>query len=149
MIQPEGHGQTLPGLFVSVAQTNPGLFTLDASGQGPGAVLNENGSVNSAEAPAPRGTIVTIFGTGQGLTDPPWEEDELAEEPFPEPVNPVAITIGGKMAEILYAGAAPGLAGLVQINARVPTDVPPGEAVPVLVTIGDDTSQTGVTIAVQ
>jgi len=61
----------------------------------------------------------------------------------------VTVTIGGKPAEILYAGAAPQLAALIQINARVPSDVEPGGAVPVMVKIGDYTSQSGVSIAVK
>ena len=57
-------------------------------------------------------------------------------------------TIGGVPADVLFAGSAPGFAGLLQVNARVPASVAPGNSVPVAIAIGDKTSQPGITIAV-
>jgi uncharacterized protein (TIGR03437 family) len=148
-VQAVFNGQRGAGTFLGVVDTKPGLFTLDDSGRGPGAILNQDASVNSAANPAARGSIVVLYGTGQGLTNPDLPEDELASSPYPEPVNPVTVTIGGQTAKILYAGAAPGLAGLMQINAQVPPGVKPGNDVPVVVKIGNNTSQAGVTLAVQ
>jgi hypothetical protein len=66
------------------------------------------------------------------------------------PILPVSLTIGGKDARILYAGAAPGLvAGLMQINAIVPQDLTPGNAWPVVVRIGNDASRGAVTMSVR
>lgn len=51
---------------------------------------------------------------------------------------------------MLYAGAAPGLvAGLVQVNVRVPSNVTSGNAVPVLLRVGSLESPAGVTMAVR
>jgi uncharacterized protein (TIGR03437 family) len=48
-----------------------------------------------------------------------------------------------------YVGGAPGdVAGLLQVNVTVPAGVTPGSAVPVVIRVGNVTSQTGVTIAV-
>jgi len=132
-----------------VAKTMPGLFTLDQSGHGQGAILNQDGTINSRDNPAPHGSIVVLFGTGQGLTDPDFPEDELADDPLPEPVDPVIVTIGGKQAEILYAGAAPGLAGVMQINMRLPRGIDPSNSVPVSVKIGTNSSQPGVTLSLR
>ncbi|MBI3665737.1 MAG: PQQ-binding-like beta-propeller repeat protein [Acidobacteria bacterium] len=136
-------------VFLSVADTAPGLFTMDESGQGPGAILNEDGSLNSPSNPAARGSVVVLYGTGEGQTDPSRHEHELATHPLPKPLHPVSVLIDGQEAEVLYAGAAPGFTALIQVNARVPAGVTPGSAVPVVVKIGGASSQGGVTLAVQ
>ena len=49
--------------------------------------------------------------------------------PFSLPAAAVTVTIGGQPAEVTYAGAAPFQpAGVLQINARVPATVVPGNA---------------------
>jgi uncharacterized protein (TIGR03437 family) len=49
-----------------------------------------------------------------------------------------------------YCGEAPyATAGLFQVNALIPESVKPGSAVPVTITIGNATSQNGVTLAVK
>jgi len=64
-------------------------------------------------------------------------------------VTAVTVTIGGQQADVLYYGAAPqATAGLLQVNARVPDNVPSGD-VEVLIQIGTAKSQTGLTLAVQ
>ena len=59
-----------------------------------------------------------------------------------------SLTIGGIPAEVLFAGSAPGFVGLLQVNARVPFAVTPGNAIPVVLTINGVPSNT-VTVAVQ
>ena len=72
-----------------------------------------------------------------------------ASAPLPKPVQSVFVTIGGVSAEVDYAGGAPGeVAGVMQINARIPTIVQPGVAVPIVIQVGTTSGQTGVTIAV-
>ncbi len=43
---------------------SPGLFAADGSGKGPGAILNQDGSPNSASLPALKGSVVSLYGTG-------------------------------------------------------------------------------------
>jgi uncharacterized protein (TIGR03437 family) len=72
----------------------------------------------------------------------------VTETPFPRPLLPVGVRIGGRVADVTYAGAAPGLvAGMLQVNARVPTDTPRGTNVPVQIIIGTATSQQNVFVA--
>jgi uncharacterized protein (TIGR03437 family) len=118
-----------------LAVSFPGLFTSDASGRGQGAILNQDGSVNSASNPAAAGTVVSLFCSGCGATIPPGIDGAIATSLAPL-ANPIVVTIGGQTAQVLYAGSAPGLLnGAVQINVTVPAAVS-GNAVPVTVSVG-------------
>jgi uncharacterized protein (TIGR03437 family) len=85
--------------------------------------------------------------TGVGL--PAGETSvALAGRPVEVPVRP-SITIGGRPAEVLYAGVSPGLtAGLIQLNVLIPPDAPAGGAIEAVITAGGR-SQGGVWVAIQ
>jgi hypothetical protein len=68
--------------------------------------------------------------------------------PHSNTVNPVTVTIGGNPAQVLFAGLAPGYAGLYQVNVVVPEGVTPGANVPVILTTAAFSSPP-VTVAVQ
>jgi uncharacterized protein (TIGR03437 family) len=132
-----------------VIATHPGLFTLNSSGRGQCAALNQDFSVNSPENPAPRGSFVALYGTGEGQTSPPGVDGQVASEVLPKPAAQVTVQIGGRNAEIAYAGAAPGaVSGVFQVNVRIPIELAPGNH-PVVVRIGNIDSQSGTTIAVR
>lgn len=149
-LQIEYRGVKSAPLSLPVAAGAPGLFTLNASGSGQVEALNQDFSVNGPANPAPRDSVVILFGTGEGETSPAGVDGKLAAEPLPQPRLPVAVRIGGLPAEVLYAGGAHGLvAGVLQINVRIPAGVPAGSAVPVLLTVGNEVSPPGVTLAVR
>jgi uncharacterized protein (TIGR03437 family) len=135
---------------LNVQAANPGIYTLDYSPSGPGAILNQDYSINSVARPAAPGSVVQIYLTGGGVTNPPSPDASITpSDPLPWLSSSTTVTIGGVPAQVVYSGGAPGaIAGLVQVNAIVPTGVTPGSSVPVLVTIGSATSQPGVIIAV-
>ena len=136
-----GSSGSLARLSVPVESASPAIFTLDSSGTGQGAILNQDGTVNSPDNPAQRGSIVVLFATGAGQTDPPGTDGLIPTTVLPHPVLPVSVQIGGKSAEVLYAGAAPGLiSGVLQVNCRVSTEIDPGKSVSVLLTVGGVTS---------
>jgi uncharacterized protein (TIGR03437 family) len=111
--------------------------------------LNEDSTVNSAANPTRRGRIVVLFATGEGATTPTGDDGLIANEIFPKPILPVRVRIGGQDAEVLYAGAAPTLvAGVLQVNVRVPSSAPDGN-VPVQLFVGDTQSPATITIAVR
>jgi uncharacterized protein (TIGR03437 family) len=113
-------GRSAGTLDLPVASAAPAMFTI---------AINQDGTTNSEVSPAARGTIVTFFATGEGLTDGANVSGQAAGAPYPRPVLPVSLAIAGINAELLYAGAVPGGAGVLQVNARVPTGfVPPGAA---------------------
>lgn len=137
-------------ISLPVAQASPAFFTSNASGRGQGAFLNEDNSLNSASNPAAKGSIVVLYATGEGQTDPAGVDGQLASSVYPKPVLPVSVKIGGVDAEILYAGAAPELvAGVLQVNVRIPDNVPAGAEVPITLRVGSQQSPSGVTLAVQ
>jgi uncharacterized protein (TIGR03437 family) len=132
-----------------LAPSAPSIFTYGAVGIGQGAIVNQDGSINSAANPASRGTAIEIYATGGGQTSPSSSTGSVARGAASLTL-PVTVTIGGVNAQVLYAGNAPGeVEGVVQINVAVPPNVTPGLALPVLVTIGGISSQTAVTAAIQ
>jgi uncharacterized protein (TIGR03437 family) len=133
-----------------VAPSAFGLSTADSSGSGQGAIFNQDGSYNSPSNPAARGSIVTLFGTGEGVTTPALPDGALViSTPYSTTQSPVTVTFGGQTAEIQYAGAAPFLpTGVFQINATIPADVPSGD-VPITVSIGAISTTKTVTVSVE
>jgi uncharacterized protein (TIGR03437 family) len=148
-IQVEYQGVRSDPMAIPVTATGPGLFTVMASGTGQAAALNsDNITANSSTTPAAPGSIVILYGTGEGLTDPPGVDGRPAVDVLPKPLAAVSVDIGGLPATVLYAGAAPGnMPGLFQINAQISASVQTGQ-LPVHVTIGGNTSPDGVTISV-
>lgn len=141
-------GVTLAVMQVSIAAANPALFTLNY-GTGNAVVVNQDGSINSNQHPAPRGSIVVLYATGEGQTSPAGVTGQAAAAPFPVPVLSVSLTMAGIPANILFAGEAPGFVGLLQINAQVPSGFVPTGDLPVVLTVGPYQSPAGVTIAVE
>ncbi len=136
-------------LSLPVASVVPGVFTRTGSGTGPGALLNEDSSLNSPGNPAGRGSIITFYGTGTGQTYPPGIDGLIPTSILPKPLNSIAVYIGDSPAEILYAGAAPGqISGMVQVNCRVPIQAPTGNSIPLVMTAGQ-TASPPVTVAIK
>lgn len=130
--------QTSADFTKAVTQVDPALFTLNAAGTGPAAVINQAGTVNSATAAAPKGTIVAFYLTGAGLTNSSGAISAAT-----------TVKIGGLDATVAYAGVAPGaVLGLYQVNATVPSSVGTG-AQSVVITVGGVSSPAGVTLYVQ
>src|SRR5262249_4755743 len=138
---------------LSVSETHVGVFTANGTGSGQGAILNEDGTHNSVSNPAAQGSVISLYGTGAGETDPLGVDGELARDPLPKPKAKLVATMGGQPAEIVYAGAAPGLVnGYLQVNLRVPLTLEPGNEVPITLDAENAcaaTQQGGVTIAVK
>jgi uncharacterized protein (TIGR03437 family) len=148
-VEVERFGVRSTPITMQVTSAVPALFTLNSAGFGPGAIVNQDGSVNTDANAAERGSVVILFGTGEGQTDPGGVDGLLALKTLPKPMQPVRVTIGGKQAEVLYAGAAPGMvAGVMQINVKVPADVAPGNAT-VVIGIGSASSPETVTMSVK
>lgn len=142
-------GQLTSSLMLPVVPASPAIFTLDGSGVGQGAILNQDSSINSWSNPAGRGTIVAFYATGAGQTNPPGVDGQIVGTLLSIPVLPVSVQIDGLDAPVFYAGAAPGLiTGILQVNCRIPANVTPGATVSIVLTVGSASSPQSVTIAV-
>jgi uncharacterized protein (TIGR03437 family) len=135
---------------LSIASSAPGVFTSSASGIGQAAVVNQDNSINGASNPAKRGEVIQIYATGEGQTVPGNATGSIVGSPGNTTLLPVSVSIGGVDSPVLYHGSAPGeIAGVLQVNAVVPSEVAPGLAVPIQIKVGDRQSQEAVTIAVK
>ena len=144
------NGTTIQAGTYPVAGSAPGIFTLATNGAGSAAVLNQDNTLNGPSNPAARGSIIQIYGTGEGVTSPPGVTGEITGTTLKRPNLPVTVTIGGLAATVTYAGTVPTVvAGLLQVNTVVPAGLTPGATIPVLITMGGVASQTGVTISVR
>jgi uncharacterized protein (TIGR03437 family) len=148
-------GQTSNAFQLTSTTTAPGLFTQNASGSGPGSILNQDNSVNGPGNRAVKGSIVQVYLTGEGATSPPSVTGAITTATLvppqvtPAPLLAVGVTISGQPALYVYAGEAPGLvAGMMQLNVQIPANGASGE-LPILVSVGGNTSQNGVTVSVQ
>jgi uncharacterized protein (TIGR03437 family) len=135
---------------VPVASSVPGMFTSNASGTGQAAAVNQDGTLNSASNPASRGSIVSLYLTGDGIETPqPLDGKIAATAPWPAPAANITVSIGGQSAALQYSGAAPAsVAGLMQINVTIPDGVASGPN-EVVVSAGGITSAGPVTIQVR
>jgi uncharacterized protein (TIGR03437 family) len=149
-IQVEFNGVKGNTVTVPVVSSSPGVFTQD---YGPGQVwmANQDGSFNSGSNPASSNTYVAFWATGQGLINIQLRDGvQPSGPPFPNPLIPVTVTIGGikvPAANVVFAGLV--YSGEIQLNVLVPENVPIGAAVPIVVAIGGASSRTDATMAIK
>jgi uncharacterized protein (TIGR03437 family) len=156
-VEVEYRGVRSTVLTLPVANSRPGIFSVDGSGAGQGAIVNEDGSLNSPDNPAPRGSTVALYATGEGLTDPSVANGLVLTTVLPKPTLPVAVSFDNPIEEgtleeatVTYAGGVRGgVAGLLQVNVLIPSWVRPGDAVPVYLRIGGQTADTGAKMAIR
>ncbi len=119
---------------------DPGLF-VNAGNRA--AALNQDLSAHTPATPLPAGALVLLFITGQGPITPPIPDGTAAPASPLSTINGmVTVNIGGQLAQVAYAGVAPGFAGLSQINAVIPPGLIPGDQ-SVFITINGVSSNAG------
>jgi uncharacterized protein (TIGR03437 family) len=147
-------------LIYSVQAAVPGIYTQNLQGNGPGAILNQDGvTVNGPGTPAAKGSVVSVYMTGEGQTSPAGVTGAIAPVNVPAPWKQTplkaAATVGNVPAVVEYYGSAPGLvSGVMQVNVRIPSNAPTGP-LPIVITLTDQTTglsystQAQVTVSVQ
>ncbi len=133
---------------ITIAEARPGIFTTNQGGTGQGVVLL-NDRLADAANPAPAGSIVVVYCTGLGVTQPPVASG-VASPGSPPGVTTAAVTatVGGVPAVVHFAGLTPGFVGLYQVNLQIPAGVTPDGAVP-LVLIQNGVASNTVTLAIR
>lgn len=107
---------------IQVVAHSVGIFTLNQGGNGPAVVTFPNSPDASTLLKSTKpGQIVTLWATGLGAIS----GDETVGPPAGDMSGSVGVKVyvGNVSAPVLYAGRAPGLAGLDQINFTVPSTV--------------------------
>ena len=130
------------GSSLLVGSASPGLFTANQTGSGQAAVLNQDNTINTSSNPANQGSIIVLYGTGQGQVSPAIPDGTAA--PSGTLSNTIAVPTSdqrtcltsqpsmcvtfanGTLGDIKFSGLAPGYIGLWQINVAVPTGLTPG-----------------------
>ncbi len=113
-----------------VNKTTPGVFTLSANGLGYGAIEHADGTVVTVANPAQPGETVAAFMAGLGGVFPPVTEGTVGpSNPLSYTTNTIVSFINGTQATVAFAGLAPYLAGLYQVNVTIPVAAAAGDNV--------------------
>jgi len=134
----------------TIQPTAPSVFLTGVAGPETGLVTiyrDDNNQLVTPTNPIHPGDLVTIYLTGMGQTSPAVAAGQ------PAPLNPLAfalvqplVTLGGAALSVTYAGLSPGEIGVYQINATVPSRVPGGLSIPLLITQGAGTTTVNVRV---
>jgi uncharacterized protein (TIGR03437 family) len=106
-------------VLTAVAAAAPGLMH---------AAFNEDGTPNSDMTPAARGSVVSLYGTGQGPVDPPLASGQKASPETPSTIPRLQAYIDGTAADIKAAYMVPGAIGIFRVDVVVPRSVASGSA---------------------
>jgi uncharacterized protein (TIGR03437 family) len=139
----ELNGATQATLSVTVNGLSNSLANVPVMPAAPGltaVALNADLTLNVSSNPAARGSLVVLFATGEGITVPASRTGAYSTGNPVEPALPVNVSIGGLPSEVVFRGRAPGTAGVLQINARVPDAALAGDRLTVVFTVGDKQS---------
>jgi uncharacterized protein (TIGR03437 family) len=132
-----------PAVRVAIGEISPALFNMDPEF----AIATQvDGSLLTRDNPARSGDVVILYATGLGVTRPRFLNGEIPSAAARlERIGDFRVMIAGRQmpaADILYAGVAPGFAGLYQINLRLPAELEPDPEI--RIGLGDVFSPTGV-----
>jgi uncharacterized protein (TIGR03437 family) len=160
-VQVNNNGQLSNTVTLYATDALPGIFTQSQNGIGYANALHADGSLVTPKSPAQPGETLAIYLTGLGTVSPSVTDGSLG------PSNPLSYadeyTNGygqGNFlvffndynnnvfdsAAVTYAGLAPGLAGLYQLNVTVPMGVGPGDVYVEVVTYSADVNQAQVSV---
>jgi uncharacterized protein (TIGR03437 family) len=142
---------------VPLATYAPAIFTVNAQGTGQGmvtvagtgALAAAAGSVGGAMTQAATaGQFISIECLGLGPVNNTPANGAQTPDGTSTTLAPVSVLLNGVSVPASFAGLAPGLVGVYQVNVQIPDGAPTGTAVPISISVGGVVSNT-VTIAIQ
>jgi uncharacterized protein (TIGR03437 family) len=151
VLQVEYQGVRSMGTAVPCGSASPGIFTFNASGAGPAAAANQDGTFNGPSSPAAKGSYVTLYFTGGGQTNPAGVTGSITgTSTLKWLTQGASVTVGGVAATVAFDGAAPTFVdGVLQLNIQLSGNTPSGSALPVVIKVGNASSPATATLAVQ
>ncbi len=118
---------------ITVSTFAPKFFTLSFTGAGTAVATTPTYQVLTPALPAAPGSIITLWlnsmgpTTGAPVAGQPAPGATPGSQPLTLTTEPL-VTINGQTATVMFAGLAPGLSGLYQVNVQVPFSVLTGPA---------------------
>ncbi|HVO96549.1 MAG TPA: putative Ig domain-containing protein [Bryobacteraceae bacterium] len=148
-----------PPIQATMVETTPALFAINASGQGAVLIAGTNilampPTDGIPSRPAQVGEYLAIYANGLGpVTQPVTPGTPAPTDHTISTIDQVTVYLGGVAYTPSFAGLAPGVAGLYQVNVALNSGVVTGNSVPLYVTVtrADGTMATSntVTVAIQ
>jgi uncharacterized protein (TIGR03437 family) len=118
---------------VPVAVTSPGIYSLDQSGTGSGAIEHANGTVVNAANPAVAGETVVVYLTGMGAVTPAIADGTASTGTTLNKTAIPTVYVADEQATVLFSGLAPGFPGLYQLNVTLPMSISSGGNFPLAI----------------
>jgi uncharacterized protein (TIGR03437 family) len=133
-------GRLYASAQVPMNVASPGILLQQYTGAVRAAVVaNADSSLNTPTNPAKRGTVITIYATGQGFVPGAPPDGSLPQGLVTTPTNPRIVMNGLFLDEIAlqpgdpangqfvqFSGLSPSYPGIWQINVQIPMAIPPG-----------------------
>ena len=118
----------------TLARQAPGIFMYDpdsrkyvAAQHSDFSIVGREGLFSGATStPAKPGEVIVLYATGFGPTNPPTPSGRLVQQPAEIDKTNLRVLIGGQAAEVQFAGMT--IAGVWQLNVKIPEGLPTGDA---------------------
>ena len=135
---------------VAMNTVSPAIFASFSGNKRQAAVINQDNSINSPSSAAPRGSVITIYATGQGyLPNAPPDGSPPASE-VDTPARPTVFLNACDVNDasctqeqgehILFSGLSPQFPGVWQINVRIPQNTGIGPQITIAVIVNSVSS---------
>lgn len=139
---------------LSVGPFSPGIFAIGTIA----VAINPDGSIAAAPGAIPGITTkpakigdpggLVILCTGLGAVDSTPANGAASLDKLRTATTTPTVMIGGKAANVVFAGLSPQFVGVNQINVAIPAGTPTGDAVSLQISLGSVTTNASITIAV-